>query len=163
MTWFAFQGLNGGQAIDLAGVQEKTATAEGFHGYGTQADAEATPNSVNFLTRYVADLLIADYKTAIAEKAQPGGVNASNPAAAAQAGDTAAAKNAANAATGGAFSSVQNALSGFYDVLTNGKMWRSLGWLLLGIVLMFIGVWLWIGKDVVRQDPVGMARGALGL
>lgn len=75
MTWFAFQGLNGGQAIDLAGTQEKEAVAEGFHGYATQAQAQAAPNSVNLLTRALADVWIADYKAAVKEGAQPGGPN----------------------------------------------------------------------------------------
>ena len=32
MTWFAFKGYNDGQAIDLAGVQEKIAVGWRFHG-----------------------------------------------------------------------------------------------------------------------------------
>lgn len=51
---------------------------------------------------------------------------------------------AASVATGGTFTSVQNALAGFYDVLTNHHMWASLGWLLLGVALMIVGVLLWI-------------------
>lgn len=44
------------------------------------------------------------------------------------------------------FTDVAHALSAFYDVLTNGKMWRSLGWLLLGVILMFSGIFMLIGK-----------------
>jgi len=61
-----------------------------------------------------------------------------------------------------AFSSIQNALSAFYDKLTDGKMWRSLGWMLLGVVLMIIGVALWIGPSALRKSPLGIARQALG-
>lgn len=75
MTWFAFQGLNGGQAVDLAGTQEKEAVAEGFHGYAAQADAQAHPNAVNLVTRVFADAWIADYNAAVKEGAQPGGPN----------------------------------------------------------------------------------------
>lgn len=32
--------------------------------------------------------------------------------------------------------------------VTDGKMWRSLGWLLLGLVLMLAGIYLWIGKTI---------------
>ena len=54
-----------------------------------------------------------------------------------------------------AFSSTENALSAFYDVVTNGKIWRSLGWLLLGILLIFIGLWLWVGpKSLPIPLPV---------
>jgi hypothetical protein len=60
------------------------------------------------------------------------------------------------------FSSIQNALSAFYDKLTDGKMWRSLGWLLLGVLLMITGVALWIGPSAMRMSPIGVARRALG-
>lgn len=45
--------------------------------------------------------------------------------------------------------------------LSNGKLWRSLGWLLLGIVLMFVGVALWIGPSAARRSPLEFATGAL--
>lgn len=44
--------------------------------------------------------------------------------------------------------------------LTNAKMWKSLGWLLLGIVLMLAGVLLWIGPSAARRSPIGMAADA---
>ena len=75
---------------------------------------------------------------------------------------TSVATGAANAAsqeiTGSAttFSSVQNALSGFYTVLTNVKMWRSLGWLALGLMLMFTGIVLLIGPSAARRSPLGV-------
>jgi hypothetical protein len=56
-----------------------------------------------------------------------------------------------------AFSSVQNALSGFYTVITNGKMWRSLGWLLLGVVMIVTGLGLWLKGDI----PIGSITSAL--
>ena len=70
-------------------------------------------------------------------------------------------KKAINDATGGAltsFSSVANALSAFYAEVTNGKMWRSLGWLLLGVILMFAGILMLIG----RRSPAAAATGLLG-
>lgn len=42
--------------------------------------------------------------------------------------------------------------------LTDGKMWRSLGWLLLGILLMMAGVALWIGPSAARRSPLGVLR-----
>ena len=59
------------------------------------------------------------------------------------------------------FSSVQNALTGFYDVLTNGKMWRSLGWLVLGAIFMLIGILWLIGPSASRMSPLGAAKRAL--
>lgn len=32
----------------------------------------------------------------------------------------------------------------FYDVITDGKMWRSLGWIVLGIVLIVAGLYFWV-------------------
>lgn len=34
--------------------------------------------------------------------------------------------------------------------LTDGKMWRSLGWLVLGLVLMGIGLWLLLRPHVSK-------------
>jgi hypothetical protein len=36
-------------------------------------------------------------------------------------------------------------IEGIWAGLTDGKMWRSLGWLLLGIVLMLMGASMWAG------------------
>jgi hypothetical protein len=83
MTWFAFQGY---PAVDLAGAQEKEAVALGFHGYATEAQANANPNSVNVLNKIYVDLIEADYSTALKDQSEPGGVNASNPLGQATAG-----------------------------------------------------------------------------
>lgn len=56
--------------------------------------------------------------------------------------------------------------AGAWKIATDGKMWRSLGWLLLGIVLMLAGIALWIGPSAQRMSPVSLVRqgvkGALG-
>lgn len=69
----------------------------------------------------------------------------------------------APAAAGGGvnFSSIQNALTAFYDVLTNGKMWRSLGWLLIGIIILIIGIALWVGRPISKLTPAGAALGSV--
>lgn len=133
MTWFAFQGLNSGKAVDLAGTQEKQAVVEGFHGYATETQAEANPNSVNAVTRYFADLWISDYKAAKAEKAQPGGKNASNPLAAGAQGVKQAAQDAANDIPG-----VQ-AIGDFFSRLTEANTWIRIGEGLLGVILLAVG------------------------
>lgn len=56
------------------------------------------------------------------------------------------------------FSSIEHALTAFYDVLTNGKMWRSLGWLVLGVVLIVAGLGWWLKG----ATPVGRIVSALG-
>ena len=132
MTWFAFSGLNGGKAVNLAGSQEKQAAAEGFHGYGTEAQAEAKPNSVNFLTKVLAELWVADYSFAVKEQAQPGGKNATvlNP------------KDALGATT----SYVENSIPGvqqigsFFSALSQGSTWIRVAEGILGIILIAVGV-----------------------
>jgi len=137
MTWFAFAGLNGGQAIDLAGVQEKDAAATGFHGYATQAQAQASPNSVNAVTRVEADALIADYKAAVAEQAQPGGKNASNPVAAgAQAVET----GAKDAASTIASDTGVNAIGDFFSTLTEKNVWVRAAKVIVGSVMIIVGL-----------------------
>ena len=61
------------------------------------------------------------------------------------------------------FSSVESALSAFYDKVTDGKMWRSLGWLILGVFLIVFGLILWIGPGALRASPYGRALGALNV
>lgn len=132
MTWFAFKGLNSGKAVDLAGSQEKQAVVEGFHGYGTEAQAEAAPNAVNLITRAFADGWIADYNAAVKEKAQPGGANANilNPATAAKAAVTGAAAS---------IPGVQQ-IGDFFSTLAEGNTWIRIAEGLLGIVLIAIGL-----------------------
>jgi hypothetical protein len=40
-------------------------------------------------------------------------------------------------------------LIAFFDTVTNGKMWRSLGWLLLGLVLIVGGLAMWVRAEVL--------------
>jgi hypothetical protein len=44
---------------------------------------------------------------------------------------------------------------GAWAELTDGKMWRSLGWLLLGVVLMLLGAASYIG---MQKNPVSVVR-----
>ena len=58
-------------------------------------------------------------------------------------------------ATGVNFSSVTNALTAFWKQLTNYRMWRSLGWLFLGVLLIFVGLFMWVGKEGLKATPIG--------
>ncbi len=130
MTWFAFKGLNGGKAVDLAGTQEKQAVVEGFHGYATEAQAEAAPNSVNLVTRVLADGWIADYNAAVKEQAQPGGKN-----------DITTPGGVAGAVVDSSpLGSWQQSLTNFLGALTNGNTWIRLAEGVLGVVLIAIGL-----------------------
>lgn len=53
-------------------------------------------------------------------------------------------------------------IEGIWAGLTDGKMWRSLGWILLGIVLMLLAVGWWIGPSAARRSPLGVAAEGLG-
>lgn len=157
MTWFAFSGLNNGKAVNLAGVQEKTATSEGFHGYATEAQAESQPNSVNFLTKVFADAFISDYKAAVSEQAQPGGKNANitNPGTAASAA-TSGAANAVESVIGPA---IKDALSSipFLNALTSANLWLRIAKVMLGGALLLVGTVKLVGADKSATGTVGKA------
>jgi hypothetical protein len=61
---------------------------------------------------------------------------------------------AANATVPAPVGGILTAL-GITSYLTDGKMWRSLGWLFLGIILMLLGVAWWIGPAAARVSPAG--------
>lgn len=46
------------------------------------------------------------------------------------------------------------AVTGFFRVITDAALWRSLGWLLLGLALMVMGLVLWLRKSGVIPDVV---------
>lgn len=91
---------------------------------------------------------------ATANKAIPA-IQKANPAPGEVQQVTAGGQSGAAAGGGVNFSSVQNALTGFYDKVTDGKMWRSLGWLLLGILLILSGLAMWLGPTALKQTPIG--------
>ncbi len=68
-----------------------------------------------------------------------------------QPGSTAPATAAASA-VGGA-SGLAQTLTAIWTNLRDYKMWRSIGWLLLGIVLMFLGVSWWLGPSGAMGTP----------
>ena len=74
------------------------------------------------------------------------------------------AAGAVSSAAGGVagFAGFATVIEGIWTELTNGKMWRSLGWLLLGIVLMLLAVGWWIGPSAARRSPLGVAAEGLG-
>lgn len=47
-------------------------------------------------------------------------------------------------------------LTAFFATVTDGKMWRSLGWLILGLLIMAFGINLWL------HNPLGRAAGKVG-
>ncbi len=66
--------------------------------------------------------------------------------------------NVGGALVGGA-PDLLTALKGIWAGLSDGKMWRSLGWIVLGVVLMLLGAAAWIGMS---KNPLSIARRAAG-
>jgi hypothetical protein len=57
---------------------------------------------------------------------------------------------------------IAGSLEAFFQAATDGKLWRSLAWILLGILLMLIGVILWIGPaGALAGRAYGTAAGKL--
>lgn len=55
----------------------------------------------------------------------------------------------ASITSGGLFGPVVS----FFATITDGKMWRSLGWIILGVIVMAFGINLWL------HNPLGRAAG----
>ena len=72
-----------------------------------------------------------------------------------QSGSTAPA-TAADQAVGG-LSGLAQTIGAIWTNLRDYKMWRSLGWLFLGVLLIFLGAASWLAA----KNPVNVARRAL--
>jgi hypothetical protein len=121
MTWFAFTGGYG--TMDLAGIQEKTAIGFGFHGYATQAEAEAKPNTVpgwNLPVKAGLNLLESEYKVS-GGAGGPFGANSPIP-------------------SPGTVTSDAESVSNFLASLKNGQTWQRIGEGILGGLLIVVGV-----------------------
>lgn len=90
------------------------------------------------------------YKTlAEAEKAFPGGKSGTTPPPKGEPPPTVS--NAPIPGPLDAFGQVAAAIRAFWDAVTNGPMWRCIGWIILGLVLAFMGIRLWLGKPVLPK------------
>lgn len=53
---------------------------------------------------------------------------------------------------------IAGSMEAFFAAVTDGKLWRSLGWILLGIVLIMAGIYLWIapaaGRAAAQAAPL---------
>ena len=71
---------------------------------------------------------------------------------------------AVEGAASSAVSGISSAVSGISEVghflgklvtdVTDGAMWRSIGWILLGLVLIVIGMVMWAGKSGANPVPI---------
>lgn len=130
MTWFAFSGYNSGKAIDLAGTQEKQAVVTGFHGYASEAQAEANPNSVNFFQKLEVNAFIADYHAAVKQGSQPGGKN-----------NILTPSGAAGAvAQGSPLGSAITSVEGFVSAFGDKNLWIRVAKVVIGGSILIVGI-----------------------
>ena len=45
-------------------------------------------------------------------------------------------------------------INGIVAMIRDYKLWRSLGWLLLGVLLILMGAWLLVGKPMAGPVPL---------
>jgi len=73
-TWFAFKGYNNNKAINASIFDMTELDAIGMHGYPTEAQANAKPNSVNIFQAPVVNAAIDDANNARDVASAPGNV-----------------------------------------------------------------------------------------
>lgn len=135
MTWFSFQGGYG--TIDFTGANEKAAVTLGFHGYATEAEAKAHPNSVDFLQAPELTLLIDNQAGAL--PTGPPGSGAIPPASAA-------------AATSGI-----TGVTDFVSRLGNPNLWIRVAEVVVGVVLIAIGL-----NSMLKGKPMSIVTNTAG-
>lgn len=140
MTWFDIQ--YGGQTYveNLTGGDEKTLAGLGFHGYATQAEAVAHPNTANALQMLVAANILAGHPA--------GGVNTTNPP-----GPTTVTGAGAVAGVTNPLDFLRN-IGAFFDRLTEANTWLRVGEFLLGGALLALGI-----SKLFAGTPAGKATG----
>lgn len=132
MFWVAWKGYNGGKAVSLGSAEQVEAEAYGMHGYPTEAQAEAKPNSVNTV-----------------EKAQ---VNAWIIAANDITGNPV--KDAGHAASAAAGATGINAIGDFFSALGNSGTWVRVAKVAIGGVLVIVGLAKLTGAGKAIEDVV---------
>lgn len=134
---------SGNAADDALFVRARARWASGAH---ANTDTTSIEN-INWLVPG------GPYTTKAAAAAAIPGIQAANPA-------PGALQQAANSAVPG-LSDTASAITDIWAKVRDGKMWRSLGWLALGVFLMILGLILWVGPSAFKASPYGRAIGAV--
>lgn len=115
MSWYAFKGYNNNQAINASGFDSIELNALGMHGYPTQKEAQAKPNSVSWFQVVTVNAAIDDANNARDVASAPG--------------------NLAKSVIPGA---------GTVDDLINWvkqpALWTRIGEIIAGVVILYIGL-----------------------
>lgn len=144
MTWYAFRNWanNSYPPVNVAGLQEKTLTVWGFHGYATQAQAVMRPNSVNFANASIVATIEKDYQAALSTGMQPGGPNA----------------NIGRAVTNPAGFAKDAIAADLLHGFNFGNWILRIGEILLGAVLIGVGVAKLTGTDNVISSALKVVK-----
>lgn len=155
-NYFTFKGYYGDRALILnSKVDHFNARLFGFHGYQTAVESEGHPNSVQ--------------KWNLLEVAQVNGwvKNAGSPGTGNVGGIGAATAPITNPAGTLGIPSVANPLSGIDGLVSevgaiggavlDGKMWRSVAWLILGVILLALGLVVVMREEIM--PTVGRVTG----
>jgi hypothetical protein len=142
--WYAFKGYNNNKAINAGQFDSIELNALGFHGYMTEALADAKPNSVPGFPNPLAAVAIPVVNAAINDANNARDVS-SAPA------------NAAKAATG----AVPDVASGIINFIKQGTIWERVVEVAIGGMLLYVGLKAMTGVSVSSgQSAVGKAVGA---
>jgi hypothetical protein len=123
MTWYDIKWDGQTYVENLSGAAEKTLTGLGIHGYATQAEAEANPQTMNDVQAALGGAqALAGYSGSSTNIPTPGGVAI---------GAGATASTAANAIPG---------LSQFFNALTQINTWIRVAKVIIGGTLLIISL-----------------------
>lgn len=150
--WYTFSGIGRAYLIQRGTPASGDANSAAVHGYNTIEQAYTNPNQVNWLSQPVisqwdawASLPVGGGTLGVIET-----VNITAPSKPGQPPTISTPQNPTTAGAGAAgndlgLAGIAGGISAFYHVLTDGKLWRSLAWILLGFLLIFTGLTWWIG------------------
>jgi hypothetical protein len=147
-TWYAFKGYNNNKAVNVSQFDMAELMPLGFHGYATEAEADAKPNSVPHFPNPVAALAIPIVNAAINDANNARDVSS-------------APSNAAGAAAGVAVGAVPDVTSGIINFIKQGSIWERVVEVAIGGMLLYVGLKAMTGVSVSSgQSAVGKAVGA---
>lgn len=118
--WYAFHGYNNGKAINASQFDAGELNLVGMHGYPTEAQAEAKPNSVNIFQATIVNAAIDDANNARDVASAPG--------------------NAAKAVGGLAGGAAGDVLSAFTKWIGQSNIWVRGAEIVTGLLILYIGL-----------------------
>lgn len=118
MSWYAFKGYNNNQAINASGFDSIELNALGMHGYPTQKEAQAKPNSVNIFQATIVNAAIDDANNARDVASAPGN----------------AAKAVASQIPGA------GSIDDVINWIKQPALWTRIGEILAGVIILYVGL-----------------------